>query len=178
MGEAGKCSPAAPLIHAVTICRYLCSLPLQAVGQAAAPSQPPHPARGGRRSRRRRPSYGAAGRRGRGRRATAVEAAVALALPAQPAGHGCRRVSQQVSSPCISDRPLKRIIHVALAIFLTSIRRLLLLLLLVNSHSRICSFHHLWLSTKALVSPGCTKGAHPIQIYWQNQRHLGLILVY
>ena len=85
---------------------------LQAVGQAAAPSQPPHPARGGRRSRRRRPSYGAAGRRGRGRRATAVEAAVALALPAQPAGHGCRRVSQQVSSPCISDRPLKRIIHV------------------------------------------------------------------
>ena len=148
MAEAGKCSPAAPLIHAVTICRYLCSLPLQAVGQAAAPSQPPHPARGGRRGRR-RPSYGAAGRRGRGRRATAVEAAVALALPAQPAGHGCRRVSQQVSSPCISDRPLKRIIHVALAIFLTSIRRLLLLLLLANSPSRICNFLHIWHANNA-----------------------------
>ena len=136
-------------INPVTICCYLCSLPLQAVGQAAAPSKPPHPARGGRRgSCRRRPSYGAARRRGRrGRRATAVEAAVALALPAQPAGHGRRRVSQQVSSaPYISDRRLKRIIHVALAILLTSIRQLLLL---ANSPSRICNFLHIWHTDKA-----------------------------
>ena len=79
------------------------SLP-QACEQTAAPSKPPHPTQGGRRRRRRSDGAGRGGGGGGGggwqrcsRQETTVKVAVALALSAQSAGHGGRRVAKQGS---------------------------------------------------------------------------------